>query len=109
MNPQSSELHGAPPASIHGHQPRIFNGQTAQIVELLLRRRGQWVPATELARIALQYGSRLWSARRAGYTILNRTERIGGKVHGAYMLVGCPGEPSRPALALCDSQERRDA
>jgi hypothetical protein len=80
--------------SLHGHQPLLFKGQKFAILDLLLRNRGQWVKAYVLAGIALQYSSRIFSLRREGYQIENKTTRVGGKVHGAFRLVSCPGEPS---------------
>src|ERR1035441_2441068 len=83
-------------AQLHGHQPQLFTGQKGRILALLLARRGTWVPAPELAGAALQYGSRIWSLRREGFTIENRVEHVNGQVHGAYRLVACPGEPAQP-------------
>jgi hypothetical protein len=78
--------------SLRGHQPQLFNGQCATILALLLSNRGNWVPAYKLAALALQYSSRVASLRSAGYVTQNKTERAGGKVHGSFRLVACPGE-----------------
>jgi hypothetical protein len=81
--------------SLHGHQPLLFKGQKFAILDLLLRNRGQWVPANVLAGVALQYSSRIFFLRREGYQIENKTERVGRKVHGAFrLIIACPGEPS---------------
>ena len=82
-----------------GHQPQLFTGQKGRILALLLARRGTWVPAPELAGVALQYGSRIWSIRREGFTIENRVEHVNGQVHGAYRLVACPGEPAQQSIS----------
>lgn len=79
-------------ASIHGHQPGLFGGQKEQILKILLACRGQWVPAYELASHALQYNARIFSLRREGYVIENRTQRVGRQVQGTFRLISCPGE-----------------
>jgi hypothetical protein len=78
--------------SPRGHQPQLFKGQCAAILDLFLSNRGNWVPDYKLAALALQYSSRVASIRNAGYVIQNKTTRVGGKVHGAFRLVACPGE-----------------
>jgi hypothetical protein len=55
--------------SLRGHKPLLFKGQKFAILDLLLRNRGQWVPAYVLAGVALQYSSRIFSLRREGYQI----------------------------------------
>ena len=95
--------------TLRGHRPELFRGQRGRILSLLLERRGTWVPAPELAKIALQYASRLHSIRKEGFVVENRVERSNGQVHGAYMLIGCPGEVWRPPLTPSNSQKRRDA
>jgi hypothetical protein len=81
---------------LRGHRPGLFKGQKADILNLLLENRGNWVPAYKLAALALQYSSRVKTIRDAGYRVENKTERVGGKVHGAFRLVACPGEEVRP-------------
>ena len=78
--------------SLRGHQPHLFTGQKAAVLGLLLRHRGEWVPAYRLAALALQYSARIKELRDAGYVIENRTERVGRQVHSAFRLVTCPGE-----------------
>jgi hypothetical protein len=78
--------------SLRGHKPALFKGQKAAFLGLLLSNRGQWVPADTLAVVALQYSSRIVSLRREGFQIEDKTERVAGKVHGAFKLVACPGE-----------------
>ena len=75
------------------HQPQLFESQTERVVALLLSQKGQWVASPEIAKVGgLQYASRIFSARKKGYTILNRTNRVKDQVHGKYMLNACPGE-----------------
>ena len=79
---------------LRGHKPLLFKGQCAAILGLLLSNRGNWVPAYRLAGLALHYSSRVKTLRDAGYVIQNKTERVGGKVHGAFRLVAGPAGPS---------------
>ena len=81
---------------ISGHQPGLFTTQKEEILNLLLRNRGNWVPAYALAGVALQYSSRIFSLRREGYQIQNKTTRVAGKVHGAFRLIALPGETGEP-------------
>ena len=81
---------------LHGQQPLLFTGQKPAILELLLKNRGNWVPAYSLSTVALQYNAKVKELRDAGYTIENRTERQGRQVHGRFRLVACPGEQVRP-------------
>jgi hypothetical protein len=78
---------------LRGHQPRLFKSQTERTIALLLSRKGEWVAAPEIAKVGgLQYAARIFSARKKGYTILNRTNRVKDQGHGEYMLNACPGE-----------------
>ena len=70
-----------------------FSTQAEKIEALLRSRYGVWIPAYELADIALQYCARLSSIRkklkRAGdrERVENKTERIRAQVHGSYRIV----------------------
>jgi hypothetical protein len=77
---------------LHGHQPGLFTTQKAEILDLLLKNRGRWIPAYSLSAVALQYNARVKELRDAGYRVDNKTERQGRKVHGSFRLVSCPGE-----------------
>ena len=83
---------------LRGHQPQLFSGQKGRILALLLARRGTWVPAPELAKIALQYCARIKELRDAGYKIENQKERVGRQVHGSFRLVACPGDPAQRSI-----------
>ena len=66
-----------------------FLTQADKIEGLLRSRYGQWIPAYELADIALQYCARINSIRRklrnAGdrERVENQTQRVNGQVHGS--------------------------
>lgn len=70
-----------------------FLTQAEKIENLLRSRYGQWVPAYELADLALQYCARLNSIRkkllRAGdrERVENRTEWVNGQCHGSYRII----------------------
>ena len=76
--------------NFRGHRPEVFGGQRKAILDALLERRGEWIPSFVLAGIALQYSARVRELRNAGYTIENRTQRVGRQVHGSFRLVACP-------------------
>lgn len=76
--------------------------QEAKILEILVRARGGWVAAPELARVALQYSRAIYSLRKLGLTIRNRVE-IGthGVRHGFFRLIGgIPAKMQAPAPKL---------
>jgi hypothetical protein len=62
--------------------------QCARILSLLIDARGSWVPLPEILACAAQYNARLYSLRRLGFHIENRTERdAAGAVHSWYQLI----------------------
>lgn len=77
---------------LHGHRPEFFKGQKGAILNLLLKNRGQWVPAYRLAGIALQDNARVKDCRDLGYVIENKTERVGRQMHGSFRFVSCPNK-----------------
>jgi len=54
-----------------------------------------WVPAVALARISLQYGSRIFELRRSGFLIQNRMRIVGGIRHGEFRLGPRPTPSNR--------------
>jgi hypothetical protein len=69
-----------------------FETQADKIEHLLRSRYGVWIPAYELADVALQYCARINQLRKklraAGDTeqIENQTKRVNGQVHGSYRI-----------------------
>jgi hypothetical protein len=69
-----------------------FFTQAERIEDLLRSRYGVWIPAYELADVALQYCARINAIRKklraAGDTeqIENQTKRVNGQVHGSYRI-----------------------
>lgn len=64
-------------------------GQNAKLIDYMLARRGRWIPMPELVDHLGSYciHSRAADARKLGYDIENRRERVDGKVHSYYRLV----------------------
>lgn len=73
--------------------PAAFQTQSEKIESLLRSRYGVWIPAYELADIALQYCARINSIRKKlrracdRERIENKTERVKGQCHGSYRIV----------------------
>jgi hypothetical protein len=75
--------------------PQNAKTQTARILRLLMDARGAWVPLFEIMSCAAQYNARLWSLRRLGFQIENKTQRDdSGVVHSWYRLVSPPAPPT---------------
>jgi hypothetical protein len=61
--------------------------QEEKILQMLESQSGDgWVPAPELARVALQYCRAISGLRKAGHRIENRVETVDGIRHGFYRL-----------------------
>lgn len=93
--------------------------QRNKILDLLISARGNDVPSVDLGRVSLQYGARIKELRELGFTIVNRTVRRNGAVHGYFHLkpsaiatAGAPGQeeesrlfPSEPSQQWQDPEE----
>lgn len=55
--------------------------QRENIKRLFESRPFQWIPCYEIAKLALQYNSRVLDLRRLGMTIQNKTKHVDGEVH----------------------------
>lgn len=70
------------------------NSQTNRVLNLLRARRGQEVPAYEVAQVGgLQYGARIHALRERGHVILNRVEHHQGQTLSWFKL-----EEKRPQV-----------
>lgn len=78
--------------SPHRHQPQLFTGQKAAILELLHRNHGRPVPAYLVSAVGLLYSARVKEPCDAAHVIENQTMRDGRQVHGSFRLVVCPNE-----------------
>jgi hypothetical protein len=61
--------------------------QRDRILAQLVEAGDAGVPSYELARVALQYGSRLKELRGQGHTIISRVKTVDGQKHGTFRLV----------------------
>ena len=66
--------------------PRVHGNQCQAVLNVLRAAMGGEVPSYELARVALQYNSRLKELRAQGFNIKSRTERVGRQVRGYFRL-----------------------
>lgn len=65
--------------------------QRDKTLAVLVAARGEWVPATKLAAISLQYSSRVFEIRKKlGIAVENRTTIVNGVKHGEFRLVTGP-------------------
>lgn len=76
----------------HSPKPKISQRQTQcdAILARLNAEPGSWVPCYELAGLALQYNSRLFTLRNAGFLIQNKRTRVNGVVHSWYRILPSP-------------------
>ena len=72
--------------------PGSSSSQRARILRLLVEARGREVPLPEIAACACQYGARIYSLRKMGFVILNRTEERDGVRHSFFRLVSSPAQ-----------------
>ena len=79
--------------------PRDSQGN--RILDLLKTRSPAWVPAFEVAALALQYNTRLKELRETGHSIENKTERCHGIIRSWFRLAPQSGEPA-PAPSTVD-------
>ncbi len=55
------------------HNPNVKT-QRGEILALLIKARGDWVPLPQILACAAQYNARVFELRRLGFDIENRTE-----------------------------------
>lgn len=58
--------------------------QTEVLRSLFNERAGQWIPLPEIMSIAAQYNARIFTLRREGMNILNKTKIVNGIKHSWY-------------------------
>jgi hypothetical protein len=80
--------------------PKSSRTQCSAILRRLIEARGAEVPLCEISSLATQYNSRIWSLRKMGFVILNRTEERDGVRHSWFRLLSGP-----PAAELTSSVE----
>lgn len=77
--------------------PESSSSQRGRILRLLIEARGREVPLPEIAACACQYGARIFSLRKMGFVIENRTQEIDGVRHSWFRLVSSPVQVGTPA------------
>lgn len=79
--------------------PECSCTQCGRILGRLIAAHGAEVPLYEISSLAAQYNARIWSLRKMGFVILNRTEERDGVRHSFFRLVSSPAqaEPSTAA------------
>jgi hypothetical protein len=70
------------------------DSQRNRILDLLKTRSPEWVPAFEVAAIALQYNTRLKELRKVGHSVENKTERCHGTIRSWFRLAPQSGAPA---------------
>jgi hypothetical protein len=83
--------------------------QRQRILDLLIAARGREVPAPELAKLSLQYSSRVLELRRLGHCIVNRVEIANGVKRGFFRLVIKPPAGRIASAAVVDSRKAKTA
>jgi hypothetical protein len=79
--------------------PECSCTQCGRILGRLIAAHGAEVPLYEISSLAAQYNARIWSLRKMGFVILNRTEERDGVRHSFFRLVSSPVQASSPATA----------
>jgi hypothetical protein len=77
--------------------PASSRTQCGRILGRLIAAHGAEVPLCEISSLAAQYNARIWSLRKMGFVILNRTEEREGVRHSWFRLVSSPAQASSPA------------
>ena len=76
----------------------------AEILAILVKARGAWVPLPEIMRCAAQYNSRLFEIRKMGFRVENKTEQRDGEKHSWFRLVSDqPAHSVQPPTASTES------
>ena len=55
--------------------------QRTNIRKLFERNPFIWIPVPEIAKLSLQYNSRIWDLRQESMNIINKTQRVNGETH----------------------------
>lgn len=58
--------------------------QEEEVLGFLQENANRWVPSYALSNIALQYNARIFTLRRKGHDIENRTRQLNGQTHGEF-------------------------
>jgi hypothetical protein len=78
---------------ISDDRPPSAGTQCSRILQVLVDARGAWVPLPSITKLAAQYSARIWTLRRDGHAIENRTQMIDGERHSWFRLPVPPPKP----------------
>lgn len=73
--------------------------QRAEILQLLIAARGEWVSLLEIRNCACQYNARILELRRLGFRIENKIREISGKRLSWFRLSNSPTKAAPVAVA----------
>ena len=79
--------------------PANAKTQRGEILALLIKARGDWVPLPEIMACAAQYNARVFELRRLGFSVENRTDTIDGVRHSWFRLAASKPETETAKLA----------
>src|SRR5580704_10388945 len=68
--------------------------QRGEILGLLIKAHGDWVPLPQVTACAAQYNARVYELRRLGFKIVNRARDVDGVRHSWFRLESKPAEVS---------------
>lgn len=82
--------------------------QRGEILALLVKARGEWVPLPEIMACAAQYNARVFELRRLGFNIENRTETVNSERRSWFRLLPSTSSKPKPeAVPESDFMRRR--
>jgi hypothetical protein len=79
--------------------PESSRTQCGRILGRLIAAHGAEVPLYEISSLAAQYNARIWSLRKMGFVIENRTQEIDGVRHSFFRLVSSPAQAISPVTS----------
>jgi hypothetical protein len=75
--------------------PESSRTQCGRILGRLIAAHGAEVPLCEISSLAAQYNARIWSLRKIGFKIVNRTEERDGVRRSWFRLISGPPAAKR--------------
>jgi hypothetical protein len=83
--------------------------QRGEILALLIKAHGDWVPSPEVMACAAQYNARVFELRRLGFAIENRTEALNGERHSWFRLLPSTKPEPEPVSDFMRRRREEDA
>jgi|ERR1039458_984177 hypothetical protein len=85
--------------------PESSSSQRARILGRLIAAHGAEVPLSEISSLAAQYNARIWSLRKMGFKIVNRTEEVDGVRRSWFRLIPAGPVQTPPAAEHDDNPQ----